>query len=117
MSGINIGYPNVPASGSDESEHRRKIAQVVNNINQGKMNAVTTVTLTANAASTTLQDARITQNSFIGFMPTTANAVAAFSGLYVSNRMASNGLAPGTATIVHANNAQTDRTFTVLIIG
>lgn len=117
MSGNNPGFPGAPTGGADDVEHRRRLAQVINNHNQGKMNAVTTITLAANVASTTLQDARITQNSFIGFMPTTANAATALSGLYVSSRVAANGTTPGSATLNHANNAQVDRTFAVLIIG
>lgn len=117
MSGVNPGFPNAPEVGVNDVEHRRKLAKVINALMQGKMNAVTTVTLTANAATTTLTDARITINSFIGFMPTTANAAAAIATLYVSNRMTSNGTVSGNATLTHANNAQTDRTFIVLIIG
>lgn len=117
MSGNNPGYQGVPEVGADQKEHSRRIARAVNGLLQGKMNAVTTVTLTANAATTTLTDARITANSFIGFMPTTANAAAALSGLYVSAQVSANGLAAGYATLNHANNAQTDKTFKVLIIG
>ncbi len=117
MSGNSFGFPSVATSGSDEVEHRRRLAQAINILNQGKMNAVTTLTLNANATTTTLTDARITQNSFLGFMPITANAAAALSGLFVASRMAANGTANGTATLTHTNNAQTDKTFTVLIIG
>ena len=117
MSSTSLGYPAVPDVGVDEKEHRRRLARAINGLLQGKMNAVTTVTLTANSATTTLTDDRITPKSFIGFMPTTANAAAALANLYVSNRMSTNGTVIGNATLTHANNAQTDRTFTVLIIG
>lgn len=117
MSGVNPGLPGVPEVGVNDVEHRRRLARAINSLLQGKLNSVTTVTLTAGAATTTLTDARITTNSFIGFMPTTANAAAALANLYVSNRMTSNGNVAGNATLTHANNAQTDRTFIVLIIG
>lgn len=117
MSGTSLGYQAVPDVGVDEKEHRRRLARAINGLLQGKMNAVTTVTLTANSATTTLTDDRITPKSFIGFMPETANAAAALANLYVSNRMSTNGTVIGNATLTHANNAQTDRTFTVLIIG
>ena len=111
MSITNLGYISVPEIGADDKEHKRKLARAVNSALQGKLNALTNVTLAANTTTTTLQDARITNNSFIGFMPTTANAASALSNLYVANMVA------GTATLTHANNAQTDRTFIILIIG
>jgi hypothetical protein len=110
---VPLGYSAVPEIGGNDVEHRRKLARGINSALQGKINAVTTLTLSAGAAKTTLQDVRITTNSFIDFMPTTANAVTAKSTIYVTDR----GSTPGTATINHASNAQTDRTFTVLIIG
>ena len=94
-------------------ERINDIARVVNNAMQGKINAVGDVTLTANAASTTLTDARIGPNSFIYFMPRTANASAEIGAgaFYVSART------DGSATLTHANNAQSDRTFAYLVIG
>lgn len=117
MSGSNPGYVAVPEVGVDQKEHNRRLARAINNLLQGKMNAVSTITLTANAATTTLTDARLSSKSFIGFMPTTANAAAALSGLYVTNQVGGTGVTPGTAIINHANNAQIDKTFTLLIIG
>lgn len=71
-----------------------------------------TGTLTANVASTSLQDSRIGVTSFIQFMPTTANAASEIGAgtLYVSAR------AEGVATLNHANNAQADRAYTYLVI-
>jgi hypothetical protein len=89
----------------------RAVKAAVNLIMQGKLNATGTVTLTANSATTVLQDPRLSASSFIGFMAQTANAAAALGGLYVT---AQGG---GTATLNHANNAQSDKTFTYLIIG
>ena len=117
MSGTSPGYPAVPEVGVNDTEHRRKLARAVNGVLQGKMNAVSTVTLTANSATTTLTDDRITPKSYIGFMPTTANAAAALANLYVTNRISTNGTTIGNATLNHANNAQVDRTFTIVIIG
>ena len=70
-----------------------------------------TLTLTANAASTTLTDDRITASSVISLMPTTANAAAALATSYVGTR------AIGSATITHANNAQADKTFAYIVTG
>lgn len=109
------GYAPVPEALPDEQEHRRKIAGTLNRALNGKTNVITTVTLTANAASTTLTDNRITPQSFIGFMPVTANAASELGAgtIYVpfSTQLI------GSAVINHANNAQSDRNFIVLIIG
>lgn len=103
---MTIGFPGLSAEPSP-----REISERVNRLNQGKLNAVTTLTLTANAASTTLTDTRIGGLTFIGLMPTTANAAAALATTYVSAR------ANGSATITHANDANVDKTFNVLLIG
>ena len=104
-------YLGVPSALDDQPQWLRLIASAVNNMLQGKLLCTGTKTLTANAATTTLTDSRIGANSFISFMPTTANAAAALGGLYVSAR------ADGSATLTHANNAQADKTFTYLVIG
>ncbi len=92
-------------------EHLRILADRINQLINGRSNAVGDVTLTANAASTTLTDARISVDSFIGLMPTTANAAGALATTYVSAR------GKGVATITHANNAQADKTFRYAIQG
>ena len=90
--------------------------QIIDTINQlilGNLNNTATVTLTANAATTTVTNSRIGANSFIEFMPTTANAATekAAGTMYVSSRT------KGSFVITHANNAQTDRTFAYVHIG
>lgn len=103
--------PAVPREWPDEKEHRRKIAEGAERALEGKLRSVNTVTLTANQATSTLSDKRIGPASFIGFMPTTANAAAEIATMYVSAQ------ADESATITHANNAQTDRTFTYIVLG
>jgi hypothetical protein len=105
------GYPTAPEYWPNEKEHRRKIAHTANLSMSGKLNAVVQVTLAANSATTTVTDERIGGSTYFGFQPMTANAAAALGGLYVSSQ------ANGTATLAHANNAQSDRTFNVLLIG
>lgn len=100
-----------PRTWGQVPEHLRILADRINLLINGRSNAVGDVTLTANAASTTLTDARIGVDSCIALMPTTANAAAALATTYVSAR------GKGTATITHANNAQTDRTFRYAIQG
>ena len=104
-------YDTVRIENENSQEHRRELAEAINLTLQGKLNAVDTVTLTASSATTTLTDSRIGPDSFIGFMPTTANAAAELVTLYVTGRI------DGSATLNHANNAQADRTFGYLVIG
>jgi hypothetical protein len=91
----------------------RDVRDVVNNIMRGKMNNTGSVTLTANSATTTLQDPRIGGGTVVTLGPTTANAAAEIGNgtLYYNT--------PGSHSIVinHANNAQTDRTFNYVLNG
>lgn len=103
------GYQGVPLMLPNEKEHRRQIAQAVNQQLTGKLNAVLQLTLTPNSTTTSVVDARIGANTYFGFCPLTADAAAA--SIYVSAR------ANGTATLTHANTASVDRTFNVLLIG
>lgn len=92
----------------------RDTREVGNGIMRGKMNVTLDVTLAPNAASTTVNDARIGGGSYIGLnMPLTANAAAERGNgtVYVSSR------GNQVAVIAHANSAQTDRKFRVAIIG
>jgi len=103
--------PTYPGPGRSD----RSLDEQLRRINQGKINAITTVTLTANAATTVLTDARLAVGGFVEFDPLTANAATekAAGTIYVleANRV------KGAYTITHANNAQTDRKFRVLLIG
>lgn len=115
---MTIAYPVPPRdAGSDEPasvrQFARRIADIVLGIMQGRINATTEVTLTASVTTTTITDARLTVQSVIGLTPLTANAAAEKGNgtLYVSART------NGSATLTHANNAQTDRTFAVSILG
>jgi|TARA_R100000995_G_scaffold34655_2_gene15668 hypothetical protein len=101
----------VPLSNPIPEEHRRQLAIVVNNSLDGKLNSTGSVTLTASQTTTTLSDRRLGGDSVIVFMPTTANASAGITSLYVSAQ------GKQTATLTHANNGQTDRTYKYIIIG
>ena len=89
------------------------LANAIRQLQEGKILATGSVTLTANQATSTLTDIRIGPNSVILFMATTANAAAEVGagGMYVSARTG------GSATITHANNAQADRTFAYAVLG
>lgn len=92
-------------------EWTRKVAEVANSVRDGKINTVGSVTLTANAATTTITDARIGTNSFIGLMPTTATAQTAYvAGWRIV-------CSDGSAVITHNNTADVDKTFVYSIFG
>lgn len=91
----------------------RQVVEVVNNLLRGKLNAGLQLTLATNAASTTIVDQRISAFSAVLFCPLTADAAAEMAAgtLFVSS------LADGQAVIAHQNNALTDRTYNLCIIG
>jgi|GEM_PF-983154 len=82
---------------------------------RGKFDCTAEITLTANAATSTLIDHRLSPQSAVIFDPRTANAAAELYGGTMYVLTANRG--DGSWTITHANNAQADRTFTVLILG
>ncbi len=88
-----------------------KVRDVVNNTMRGKINATGTVTLTANAATTTITDTRIGGSTVVLLQPTTANAAAALATTYISTPT------QGSVVINHANNAQVDKIFLTVLIG
>lgn len=110
-----LGFQSVPEFLPNAVDHRRQLAQAINRIMQGKVNAYLDYTIPANTASSTITDARISPYSAILFMPLTAHAAAelATGNMYVPTATMNNG----SAIIQHTNNAQTDRTFRSIIIG
>ena len=115
-----IGYRPAPLSEAPPNSLRdaaserwvRRIVDVVNSARSGKLNVTLNVTLTADTTTTIVTDARISVGSGLLFMPLSANAAAeqAAGTMYVS------GQRSGQATITHANNAQTDRSFRIVIL-
>jgi hypothetical protein len=106
---MSAGFPALPVAGGDP----RQVAAVVNRLAQGKLNCTGSVTLTPDAASTVVIDPRATATSVILLMPVSANAAAEIGNgtIYVSARD------KGAFTLVHADNAQTDRAFDYVILG
>ena len=80
-------------------------------LQQGKMNIAGSVTLTALATTTTLNNPLIGGESVILFMAKTANAAIAAAALYITAR------AKGSATINHASAAAADQSFDYVVIG
>ena len=103
----------VPAFQPDEELHRRRIAEWSIQVMQGKLNNTGSFTLTNGVTSTTVTDARVGINSFIGFTPTTANAASEMGAgtMYLSTR------GDSLFVITHANSASVDRTFAYCVLG
>lgn len=93
----------------------RRQYEVLQNMRKGKTENVGEFTCTPSAATTVLSDVRISPQSVIVWHPTTLNAAAELAAgtMYILDSNISNG----TATVTHANNAQTDRTFRYAVIG
>lgn len=98
----------LPPTGATEREVHARIRELI----EGRSNAAGTVTLTANAAATTVTKGTINANAGVFLFPKTANAAAALATTYAA--VATGG---GSFVITHANNAQTDRTFYYVVIG
>ena len=97
------------------AEWVRRVAETVNNVLDGKINTVSTVTLTASVASTTISDERIGRNTIVLMVPTTANASAEMGSGTIYQTLPN--VNKGAAVINHANNAQVDRTFGRVLLG
>jgi hypothetical protein len=109
------GFYAAPPPPPDAGSWLRQLWEWVDLIRTGKMDCVTEITLTANAATTTFADKRLSPQSVVTFDPRTANAAAELQNgtMYVLN--ADRG--KQSWTITHSNNAQTDRTYSLSIIG
>lgn len=103
---MSVGFEKLPFNGGSLVQ----IANVVNLLVDGKSNNFGSFTLTASATSTAVSDLRAGSNSIILFTPMTANAATAVATTYISAR------AKQSFTITHANNGETDRTFTYIVI-
>ena len=108
-------YPARPSPQEDmpnEQQHRRQLAQQLAGALRGAIGCTLSVTLTANVATTTVIDSRISIMTAPLLVPVTANAAAEIGNgtLYVTPTK-------GQCVITHANNAQTDRTFQMALIG
>ena len=98
----------VSALSTDIKEH----AQALNRLTRKRDSSVT---LTANVASTTVTDPTVTEDSIIVFEPVTANAATELYGATMFVTTANHDR--GSFIITHANNAQTDRTFRWIAMG
>jgi hypothetical protein len=88
-----------------------RFAQALNELFQGRSNAVGTCTLTAGATTTVVSAENCGDESQVFLFPKTANAAGALATTYITS------IGNGTFTITHANTGTTDRTFAYAAIG
>lgn len=91
----------------------RKIVNGVNQLAQGRSNAVGSFTLTASTTTTTVTSTNCGSGSTVLYSPTTANASAEVGGGTIYIGTVSNG----SFIVTHANAGSTDRTFKYAAIG
>lgn len=110
---MTISEFNVPPRDlEDERKHRRQLALAVDGLMFGRSNNVLDVTVDENQTSTTVTDSRIGVNTVALCVPTTANA-AAIDAPYRDFSSPVNG----EMDLIHASDANTDKTFKVILIG
>lgn len=90
-----------------------KIVMAVRQLMEGRSNAVGDVTLTANAGTTTVSAPNCGPGSKVVLFPQTANAAAAVPTTYITLA----NITAGQFVITHANNAQTDKSFSWVALG
>ena len=88
----------------------KSITRTINNILNGKINSISSLTLTANATSTTITDLRCTASSIVTLMPTTSSARTALNTSYIT-------VTKQSFTINHTSYSDTDMTFNYAILG
>lgn len=101
----------VPPFRTNGDLHRHELVRYLEQVNLGKINCAGEFTLTANVNTTTVNDTRAGASSFIVWSPLTANAAGEMLTMFVSARNKQSFV------LTHANNANTDRTFSYVIIG
>jgi hypothetical protein len=89
----------------------REMAQFINELRDGKLNATGSFTLAANVASTLVQNTKVSIDTVVLLMPMTANAAAALPTTWVSAQD------NGQFTVSHVSAASTDRSFRFVAIG
>jgi len=99
-------YRKLPWTGGDP----RSVAEIVNNLVEGKSNNTGDFSTATSTTTTTLYDERIGFNSVIVLMPLSANSAAELKDVYFSN------FAQGSCTVHHGSHGTT-RDYRYIIVG
>lgn len=109
------GYSPAPLDWNNAREWMRQIAEVVNNLLDGKVNSVGTFTLTVDSLTTTVKDRRCGPDSVILECPTTENAGGEVGIFYTSRGVLSGGVS--SFVVNHGFDSRSDRSFSYAIFG
>jgi hypothetical protein len=90
-----------------------KIGFAVNQLGQGRSNAVGEVTLRASQTTTTVSAPNCAAGSHVFLFPRTANAAAIVAATYVL----STNVTQGQFIITHTSNSNADKTFSYVCLG
>lgn len=99
-------YRKLPFLGGDP----RSVAEIVNNLVEGKSNNTGEFSTATSSTTTTLNDERIGFNSVILIMPLSANSANELKDIYFDN------FTTGSCTVHHGNHGTT-RTYRYIIVG
>lgn len=88
----------------------REVAEIVNNLVEGKSNNTGDFSTNTSVTSTTLNDERIGFNSVILFMPLDLNSAAELKDIYFTN------FAQGSCTVNHGSHG-VSRNYRYIIVG
>lgn len=105
-------FPGVRAALTDLNLWARDVTEWSRRVMNGKLNNTALWTMDANQAATTFTDERLGVETQVVFEPVTANA-AAIARPYILET----GRVNGSVSVVHANDANTDKTFRVSFHG
>jgi hypothetical protein len=97
-------YTAAPANWTLTPEHLRKLAQVLQQAQDGRTNNAYEMTLTPDATSTSIINPRCNTGSVVTLSPQTASAATALPFVWVEP-------GKGKVTFNHDSNAAKDRTF------
>lgn len=100
-----MSIPRIATRGVADAQRLQRHAESINGLIDGKIDAVGEFTLEDGETETVVLDNRFESNMVPWWTPTTANAAAALTSLYLSARE------NGSFTLTHDNTADTDRTF------
>lgn len=90
-----------------------RFAFAIQQLAQGRSNAVGTVTLRASQTTTTVTAPNCGAGSSVALFPATANAAAIVASTYVL----STNITPGQFVVTHPSNSNTDKTFYWIALG
>lgn len=89
----------------------RDLAQHVNELRDGKINATGSLTLTPSATTTVVNDFRVSIDTVILLMPKSSTAAAALTSTWVSAQV------NGSFTLTHTSDAASDRSYRYAAFG